>query len=74
LNFIYVVDDKGLLIDDIRMREFLVVPLTRHVSDLMDRRYVSLKATDSEEAAISVFKREDRTALPVTDTAGILIA
>ena len=73
LNVIYVVDDKGLLIDDIRMREFLVVPLTRHVSDLMDRRYVSLKATDSEEAAIEVFRREDRTALPVTDTAGILI-
>ncbi|MEP7306967.1 MAG: magnesium transporter [Acidobacteriota bacterium] len=73
LNVIYVVDDKGLLIDDIRMREFLVVPLTRHVSDLMDRRYVSLKATDSEEGAIAVFRREDRTALPVTDTAGILI-
>ena len=73
LNVIYVVDDNGLLIDDIRMREFLVVPLTRHVSDLMDRRYVSLKATDSEDAAIAVFKREDRTALPVTDTAGILI-
>jgi len=73
LNVIYVIDDRGLLIDDIRMREFLVVPLTRHVSDLMDRRYVSLKATDSEEAAIEVFRREDRTALPVTDTAGILI-
>ena len=73
LNVIYVVDDDGRLIDDIRMREFLVVPLTRHVSDLMDRRYVSLRATDSEDAAIEVFKREDRTALPVTDTAGILI-
>src|SRR4029077_17042947 len=44
LNVIYVVDDEGRLIDDIRIREFLVVPLTKHVSDLMDRRYVSLKA------------------------------
>jgi magnesium transporter len=73
LNVIYVVDDKGVLIDDIRMREFLVAPLSRHVSDLMDRRYVSLKATDDQEAAIGVFKREDRTALPVTDTDGELI-
>jgi len=73
LNVIYVVDEQGLLIDDIRMREFLVVPLTKHVSDLMDRRYVSLKATDAQEAAVEVFKREDRTALPVTDTKGILI-
>jgi magnesium transporter len=73
LNVIYVVDDAGLLIDDIRMREFLVVPLTWHVSDLMDRRFVGLKATDSQDAAVEVFKREDRTALPVTDTQGILI-
>jgi magnesium transporter len=73
LNVIYVIDDQGLLIDDIRMREFLVVPLTRHVSDLMDRRYVTLKATDRQEDAVEVFRREDRTALPVTDTQGILI-
>jgi magnesium transporter len=73
LNVIYVVDDRGRLIDDIRMREFLVVPLTHHVSDLMDRRYVSLKATDDQESAVEVFRREDRTALPVTDTTGELI-
>jgi magnesium transporter len=73
LNVIYVVDDAGLLIDDIRMREFLVVPLTRHVSDLMDRRFVALRATDAQDAAVEVFKREDRTALPVTDTQGVLI-
>jgi magnesium transporter len=73
LNVIYVVDDAGLLIDDIRIREFLVVPLTRHVSDLMDRRYVTLKATDTQASAVAVFRREDRTALPVIDSAGALI-
>ena len=73
LNVIYVVDDRGRLIDDIRMREFLVVPLTKHVSDLMDRRYVSLQATDDQESAVEVFRREDRTALPVTDSTGELI-
>jgi magnesium transporter len=73
LNVIYVVDEKGCLIDDIRIREFLVVPLAERVSDLMDRRYVSLKATDAQEATVDVFKREDRTALPVTDTTGVLI-
>jgi magnesium transporter len=73
LNVIYVVDEAGMLIDDIRIREFLVVPLTRRVSDLMDRRYVALKATDTQESAVDVFRREDRTALPVTDTTGVLI-
>jgi magnesium transporter len=73
LNVIYVVDENGYLIDDIRMREFLVVPLTKSVAGLMDRRYVSLKATDDQETAVEVFRREDRTALPVTDSAGVLI-
>jgi magnesium transporter len=73
LNVIYVVDDGGILIDDIRIREFLVVPLTRRVSELMDRRFVTLKATDTQQSAVEVFRREDRTALPVTDTAGVLI-
>jgi magnesium transporter len=73
LNVVYVIDDAGVLIDDIRIREFLVRPLTDHVSDLMDHRYVTLKATDREEEAVQVFRRFDRTALPVTDTAGVLI-
>jgi len=73
LNVIYVVDDEGVLIDDIRIREFLVVPLTKRVSDLMDRRYVTLLATDTQESAVGIFRREDRSALPVTDTAGVLI-
>ena len=73
LNVIYVVDNAGRLIDDIRIREFLIVPLNRHVSDLMDRRYVSLTATDEQEKAVEVFRKEDRTALPVTDTTGELI-
>jgi magnesium transporter len=73
LNVIYVIDGAGVLIDDIRIREFLVVPLDKHVRDLMDRRFVALKATDTQESAVEVFRREDRSALPVTDTAGVLI-
>ena len=73
LNVIYVVDEGGVLIDDIRIREFLVVPLTRRVADLMDRRFVTLKATDTQESAVTTFRLEDRSALPVTDTTGVLI-
>ena len=39
----------------------------------MDRRFVALKATDDGQTAVSVFRQHDRTALPVTDTAGMLI-
>src|SRR5262249_29700117 len=69
LNVIYVVDAENALIDDIRIREFLLAPLEGQVSDLMDRRFVALKATDDQAAAVAVFRQYDRTALPVTDTA-----
>jgi len=73
LNVIYVVDETGLLIDDVRIREFLLAPLDRRVADLMDRRFVALKATDDQETAVGIFRQYDRSALPVTDTAGMLI-
>src|SRR5262249_16391313 len=73
LNDIYVVDEQGLLIDDIRIREFLLAPLEKRVSELMDRRFATLTATDDQAAAVSAFRQYDRNALPVTDTAGMLI-
>jgi len=73
LSMIYVVNDQGVLIDDIRIRAFLLAPLTHRVADLMDYRFVALKATDPQEEAVGVFRREQRTALPVTDSSGILI-
>ncbi|HJZ74546.1 MAG TPA: magnesium transporter [Vicinamibacterales bacterium] len=73
LNVIYVVDDRGMLIDDIRIRELLLTSPENHVSDLMDRRFVALNAADDQNTAVTVFRREDRTALPVTDTTGVLI-
>ncbi|HEX5709331.1 MAG TPA: magnesium transporter [Pyrinomonadaceae bacterium] len=73
LSVIYVVNERGELIDDIRIREFLLAPPENKISDLMDHRFVALKATDDQEEAVLVFGREDRNALPVTDSAGVLI-
>ena len=73
LNVIYVVDEHGLLIDDVRIREFLLTSPASRVSELMDRQFVALKATDDQETAVTVFRKYDRSALPVTDTAGMLI-
>jgi magnesium transporter len=39
----------------------------------MDRRFVALKATDDQKEVVAIFKQYDRTALPVTDTSGMLI-
>jgi magnesium transporter len=39
----------------------------------MDQSFIALKATDDQESAVEAFRRSDLTALPVTDTSGILI-
>src|SRR5881409_1788960 len=51
LNFVYVVDNGGKLIDDVRMREFLLRPLTAKVRDLMQKTFVALNMTDSQQDA-----------------------
>jgi magnesium transporter len=73
LNVIYVVDDRGVLIDDIRIREFLLTSTGSKVADLMDRRFVALSAAADQSSAVAIFRREDRSALPVTDSTGVLI-
>ncbi len=73
LNVVYVIDEQGALIDDIRIREFLLTSLDFTVAQLMDRHFVALKATDDQKTAIAAFRTNDRVALPVTDTGGMLI-
>src|SRR5436853_937512 len=73
LNVVYVVDERGKLIDDIRMREFLLKPLTVKVSDIRNQTFIALNVTDSQQDALNVFRKYDRTALPVVDSSGILV-
>src|SRR5881296_3823670 len=73
LNFVYVVDDRGKLIDDVRMREFLLRSLTAKVSEIRDQTFGALNVTDSQQDALNVFRRYDRAALPVLDLSGVLV-
>ena len=73
LNVIYVVDDRGKLIDDVRMREFLLKPLASRVHDIMEKTFVALNVADSQQDAVNIFRKYDRTALPVIDSTGVLL-
>jgi magnesium transporter len=73
LNFIYVVDDRGKLIDDLRMREFLLRPLATRVGEIMDRNFVHLTVSETQEEALNIFRKYDRAALPVVDSADVLV-
>ncbi len=73
LNVIYVIEDKGKLIDDIRIREVILSPLDKLISELMDENFTALNVHDDQEKAVDLFKKYDRVALPVIDNYGILI-
>jgi len=73
IDVIYVVGDKGVLLDDIRIREILLVDPSTKISELMDGRMIALNAADPQEEAINVFRMNNRTALPVVDAANTLL-
>ena len=73
LNVVYVVDHDMHLIDDLRIRQILLAPVHTTIERLMDNNFVTLKATDLKRSAIEVFRRYDRTALPVVDELNRLV-
>lgn len=73
LNVVYVVDEKGFLVDDIKVREFLLASPSTKVSDLMDEKFTFLTTLQDQEEAVNVFRKLNRVALPVTDIRGVLV-
>lgn len=73
IDVIYVVDEKGKLLDDLRIREFLLVDPQTIISELIDGRFTAFNVNDSQEEAINVFRKENRVALPVTDVHDTLL-
>ncbi|HEU5166751.1 MAG TPA: magnesium transporter [Chitinophagaceae bacterium] len=73
INVIYVINEKGELLDDIRIRDFILSQPNKKVADLMDNRVTSLNAYDDQEKASEVFKKENRVALPVVSQSNKLL-
>jgi len=73
IDVLYVIDSNGALLDDIRIREILLVSPETKVSTLMDSRLIALNVNDPQEEAINTFRMNNRVALPVTDDENILL-
>jgi len=68
IDVVYIINDKGILLDDLRIRELLISDPSTKISELMDDRLIYLKAEDPQEEAIKIFKMNNRVALPVIDS------
>lgn len=73
LNVIYIVDEQWKLLDDLRIKELILARPEQRITELTDNRFTALSAYDDQEVAIRQFQDQDRVALPVTDSDGILI-
>lgn len=73
IDVIYVINEKGELIDDLRIKEFILAAPDTKVNELMDERVISLNVNDEQEYANQVFKMNNRVALPVVDDNNILL-
>jgi magnesium transporter len=73
IDVIYVINEKGELLDDIRIREFILAEPETRVKELMDDRVISLSAYQDQEEANEVFKMNNRVALPVVSNSNKLL-
>jgi magnesium transporter len=73
LNMIYVTDEQGKLLDDVRLRRFITAEPDQLVSGMMDGRFDKLSAFDPREDAVRLMTQKGLFALPVTDSNGILL-
>jgi magnesium transporter len=73
VNMVYVVDEQGHLVDDIKLRHIIMAKPTTRIKKICNNTFVSLSAFDAQENALQLIKKYDLVALPVVDSKGILI-
>jgi len=73
IDVIYVINNRGELLDDLRIREFILALPEKKVSEMMDGRFIELNVNDDQETASEVFKMNNRVALPVVDDYNVLL-
>ena len=73
LNVIYILDENGKLLEDVRLGSLVLADPQTVVTAIADPPLVSLHATDDRELALEFFEKYDRVALPVTDALGNML-
>ncbi len=72
LDVVYVVDQDHKLVDDLRIRQVLLAPHSKPLRELLNGTFVALSTTDDKRSAVELFRKYDRTVLPVVDEHGRL--
>ncbi len=73
VSFVYLVDEKGRLLDDIDLSTIALADPETTLASLADGNYVAVSATVSQSEVVRLFEKYDRFALPVIDSTGVLV-
>ncbi|MFM2153421.1 MAG: magnesium transporter [Pseudomonadota bacterium] len=71
--FVYLVDERGRLVDDIELSAIVLADPDVPLASIADGNFTAVVATDSQGDVVRLFEKYDRFALPVTDSTGVLV-
>jgi magnesium transporter len=67
LNIIYIINEKGQLLEDLRLGSLVLADPEMMIGDIEDRAMVAVNAMSPPGEAVQMFEQYDRVALPVVD-------
>jgi magnesium transporter len=73
VNFVFVTDERGRLVDAVKLKDFILARQDAKVEALMDEEYYSVQASADREEAVQVIQHYDINTLAVTDKNGVML-
>ena len=73
INFVFVTDERGRLLDAVKLKDFILARQDAKVDSLMDEEFYSIQAAADREEGVQVIQRYDINTLAVTDKNGVLL-
>lgn len=73
VNFVFVTDERGKLLDAVRLKDFILARQDVRVEKIMDEDVISIQASADREEAVQTIQHYDINTLPVTDKSGVLL-
>jgi magnesium transporter len=73
LNVVYIVNEDGTLVEDVRLGALVLADPETRVTDIKDPSLVAIPATAPVSEVLRLFQKYDRSALPVVDADGKML-
>jgi magnesium transporter len=73
INEVYVTDSTGRLIDAIPLSQLVMTDPDKEIQEFMDYNFIAISAIESQKKAVEMIKKYNYFALPVVDSAGIIL-